>query len=256
MDNIGNNDNNDNSGNYDNSGNNKSHNSNNKPDIVKFISIISSSSLFKTLKQDRIIEIFNNFRYTLVEYLKSAIIASEEDECNSLGILLQGRIEIQKIYPSGRMATLATFSPGDTFGEALVFSKSMLYPSTITTIEPVKVLFINRTCILHICSRYPEVLSGFMELLSNRILMLSKKLTELSYDTIRQKICIFLLEENKKQKSKRIKPFISRKRMAEHMGIQRPSLSRELAKMRNEGLISFDREHITIIDINRLEDYI
>jgi len=40
--------------------------------------------------------------------------------------------------------------------------------------------------------------------------------------------------------------------MAEHMGIQRPSLSRELSRMREEGIIEFDKKTIIIKDMEAL----
>jgi DNA-binding transcriptional regulator LsrR (DeoR family) len=43
--------------------------------------------------------------------------------------------------------------------------------------------------------------------------------------------------------------------MAEHMGIQRPSLSRELIKMRKEGIIEFDKKVIIIKDIRALSKF-
>ena len=63
------------------------------------------------------------------------------------------------------------------------------------------------------------------------------------------------MEEYKKQGSNVIKVPLSRKEMAEHMGIQRPSLSRELIKMREEGIIEFDKKTITIKDMGRLSKF-
>jgi len=74
----------------------------------------------------------------------------------------------------------------------------------------------------------------------------------LSLESIRKKIENFLMEEYKKQGSNIIKVSLSRKEMAEHMGIQRPSLSRELIKMRDVGIIDFNREVIIIKDMAAL----
>ena len=60
------------------------------------------------------------------------------------------------------------------------------------------------------------------------------------------------MEEYKEQKTNIIKVSLSRKEMARYMGIQRPSLSRELSKMREEEIIEFDREVIIIKDMSAL----
>jgi CRP-like cAMP-binding protein len=98
-------------------------------------------------------------------------------------------------------------------------------------------------------------MENFLELLSNKLLILNKKVKMLSLESIRKKIENFLMEEYKKQRSNIIKVSLSRKEMAEHMGIQRPSLSRELIKMRKEGIIEFDKKAITIKDIGVLSKF-
>ncbi len=67
--------------------------------------------------------------------------------------------------------------------------------------------------------------------------------------TIRQCIIDFLMYESFSQNSRTIKLGYTKKELAEKFGIQRPSLSRELNKMRKDGLIEYDAHSITIIDI-------
>ena len=47
---------------------------------------------------------------------------------------------------------------------------------------------------------------------------------------------------------------LSRLKMSEHLGIQRPSLSRELSRMREEGIIEFDKEFIVLKDLEALNN--
>jgi len=92
-----------------------------------------------------------------------------------------------------------------------------------------------------------------LRILSDRILLLNKRLKE-SVLTLRQKICGFLIEEYKKQRDLRIRLPFPKKKLAEILNVERPSLSRELRKMREEGLVDFDREVIVIKDLSRLEE--
>ena len=65
--------------------------------------------------------------------------------------------------------------------------------------------------------------------------------------TIRECIISYLNYESKKQESSTIKLEITKKALAERIGVQRTSLSRELARMRDEGLIDFDSESIKVL---------
>src|SRR5699024_8461017 len=98
-----------------------------------------------------------------------------------------------------------------------------------------------------------KFLGNFMTILSDRILMLNSKIKILSYETIRKKIANFLLDEYKKQNNNFLEFSYGRKKMAEVLNVPRPSLSRELAKMRDEGIIDFDKNVIKIVDIKLLK---
>ncbi|WP_246578280.1 helix-turn-helix domain-containing protein [Clostridium frigoris] len=70
--------------------------------------------------------------------------------------------------------------------------------------------------------------------------------------TIRQCLIDFLLYESFSQNNLIIKLELTKKELAEKFGIQRPSLSRELNKMRMDGLIEYDAHSITIINYESL----
>ncbi len=106
------------------------------------------------------------------------------------------------------------------------------------------------------CSGNTLILNNFMELLSSKILNLNKKITELSLETLRQKLCFYLLQEYKKQKNLKLTIPMSKKSLSEYFGVQRPSLSRELINMKNDKLINSDKNIIEILDLDRLQQYI
>ncbi|MEL7565089.1 MAG: Crp/Fnr family transcriptional regulator [Dehalobacterium sp.] len=218
----------------------------------EFLTVLQKSLLFQQISPLEIAEILKASHINIVDYPTDAIIAGEGENCDSLGIVLAGKVEIQKIYSTGKTVTMAQFGAGNFFGEAIIFSKQHLYPGTVVSRSAAKILFLHKTTVISLCGKYPLILENFMRLLSERILMLNKKIKELSLGTIRQKICYFLLEEHKKQNSLTIKLPFSKEVLAEHMGIQRPSLSRELIKMREEGLIDFQKNYIRIKNINQL----
>jgi DNA-binding transcriptional regulator LsrR (DeoR family) len=57
----------------------------------------------------------------------------------------------------------------------------------------------------------------------------------------------YLDYELKKQNGNIVKLSITKKALAEKIGVQRTSLSRELAKMRDDGLIKFDIDSIELL---------
>jgi len=205
--------------------------------------------LFKDIKYEDLSNFLNMSNYIIKKYPKGNMVVFEGSKCEELGILLEGLLEAQALYPSGKLLTLTRLKPVEIFGEAILFSKMSKFPATIEAIKDSKIMFIKKEDLINCLTNCHKFMENFLELLSNKLLMLNKKVKMLSLESIRQKIENFLREEYKKQKSNIIKVSLSRKEMAEHMGIQRPSLSRELIKMRDAGIIDFNKEVIIIKDM-------
>lgn len=219
-----------------------------------FLETLKKCRLFTVLEPKELERIFSDLKYSIKEYHREEVIAFEGNNCSALGIILEGRVQIQKTYSSGKVLTLTRLQAGDMFGEVIVFSQAHQYPATIVAEEKTRIMFIKDSEVMWLCRHYPSVLRSFMELLSNRILLLNKKIKVLSYETLRQKIALYLIEEYKNQKSLTLELDLSKKDWAEHMGVQRPSLSRELGNMQMDGLITCSRHHIKIKDIKALEE--
>lgn len=221
--------------------------------MSNLLTVLKSCRLFDNLHEGQIAHLLNVLGAKTEHYKKEATIAIEGDVCNQLGIVIDGKIELQNILPSGKVVTLIQFGPGEVFGEALIFSKQTEYPITITTATPCSVLFIDKKEVIFLLTHHPVLLENFLGLLSDKLFFMNKKVKVLSLETIRQKICDFLLKEYKNQKKLKLNIPYSRKEMAELMSLQRPSLSRELINMRDEGLIDFDKHTIEILDLEGIE---
>jgi CRP-like cAMP-binding protein len=111
------------------------------------------------------------------------------------------------------------------------------------------ILHIKKDLILKLCQLDTNFLSNLLISISDKTLILTDKIKALSMKTIRQCIIDFLIYESYSQSSRTVKLHLTKKELAEKFGIQRPSLSRELNKMRRDGLIEYDAHFITIMDL-------
>jgi len=222
--------------------------------MESLVDILKQCILFKDMNYKDIEKFIKVSNFTIKKYLKGNLVVLEDSQCKELGILLKGLLEVQSLYPSGKSLTLTRLKPTEIFGEAILFSKSNKFPSTIETIEESAIMFIKKSDLINCLSNCHRFMENLLELFSDRLLMLNKKIKTLTMKSIKQKIGNFLMEEYKKQKSRKIKVSLSRQEMAEHMGIQRPSLSRELSRMREEGIIEFDKEYIVVKDLETLNN--
>lgn len=218
------------------------------------INALKKSVLFKDIDEDIISHLIESIPYTIEEYKAGDIIAIQGDDCHSLGIIVRGNIEIHKPFESGQVVTINHFSQGNIFGESLVFGDSHEYPANVISSDNSKVLFIARQDVVELMSMNKLILNNFVGILSNRILMLNDRITNLSFNSVRKKVANMILTAYRKQKSLNIKLPYGRKKMAELLNIPRPSLSRELINMKNDNIIDYHKNEIRILNLKELED--
>ena len=209
--------------------------------------------MFSKESKEYILDFFSSTNYNIKKYPKNDIIAIEGDTCTSIGLVLEGNVDIKRMLGS-KVFHLSSFSKGDVFGEVIAFSDINLYPATVIASSACEVMFISKNDFIKFCTCNEDFLSMFLNTLTNKIFLLNNSITNLTFSNIRQKICYFLINEYKIQKSKNIKLNMTKEKLAESLGITRPSLSRELINMKEIGLIDYDRNNILILDLGEIEN--
>ena len=217
------------------------------------IEVLKNTCFFKGIPER---EIDNNLKselYLVMDYKKNEVITNQGEKSNSLSVILQGKAVIQTIYENGKVLTLSNFNVSDVFAEALLFSKDREYPATVMAVEDCKVLSFPKNSVLGIMQKNTKFAENLLELLSQKIVILNRKINLIELDSIRRKICKILLD-NYKRNDSYVYKIKSKKELAEELGIPRPSLSRELINMRDMGIIDFNLKEIKITDLEGLED--
>lgn len=210
--------------------------------------ILQINDLFGNLSEQEIACLMQAKDLRITEYRKGAVIYLQNERCDTLDVILQGNVIIQSIDEQGSVLTMSEFGPGDLTGVNLLFSQRNSYPMTITAKINTAILHVGRATITDLCMKNQDFLLGLLQYLSDRSVLLTDKIKLISAKSIRQLITEFLAYEYRQQGSFLIRLNISKKELAERFGIPRTSLSRELQKMRRDGLLEFDRDSILIKD--------
>lgn len=204
------------------------------------------------MDKDDVLNFFKKSTYNVVNYSKNDIIALEGSPCEKVGLVLKGSVDIKRILTSNNVIHLSSFSEGGFFGEIIAFSNANTYPATVISATSSKIMFITKNDFINFCTKHPDFLEMFLNDLTNKIITLNKSITGLSLTSIRQKISNHLLSEYDIQGNLFINLNMTKQKLSEKLGIPRPSLSRELINMKDEGLIDYSKDVIKILDINSL----
>ncbi|NLP17964.1 MAG: Crp/Fnr family transcriptional regulator [Firmicutes bacterium] len=214
--------------------------------IDNYMDALLKTDLFSGFAREDLQRLFAAHGYGIREYAGGQLIYMQNELCVSMDIILAGRVSVQKIDEDGNILRVAVFSGGEVLGANLLFSRSNLYPMTIVAEGETVILHIYKELILRLGQSSSAFMAELLAVVANKTLLLTDKIHALSLKTIRQQVCDFLQYEYYAQKSDVIELKISKKELAQRLGVHRTSLSRELNKMRREGLIEYDARSITL----------
>jgi len=214
--------------------------------IDQYLDALSGLSLFNVFSREELKELFDGSSYEIKRYTKGQIIHLQNEVCQAMEIILEGKVAVQKIDQEGNVLTINVFSAPDVIGAHLVFSTNNTYPMTIISETNTVILRLPQGLIIELGQHNLDFMVALLKTISDRMLILADKIRAISHKSIRQQIIAYLTYEYHLQKSPVIKLSYSKKELAERLGVQRSSLSRELNKMRREGLLEYDARTITL----------
>ena len=215
--------------------------------MKKYLELMRQIDLIKSIKSEEIESYLSEGSCNITEYGKNNIVHFVGEFCSKLEIILSGKVVIERIDESGNLMTIAGFYGGDVLGGNLMFSKNPYYPMTVTAKDATLILEINKTRLFQLFSDNHDFLKSYLEYVSDHTVILGDRIKHYVNRTIRESIISYLDYERKKQNSNIIKLSMTKMALAERIGVQRTSLSRELAKMRDDGLIKFDIDSIELL---------
>jgi CRP-like cAMP-binding protein len=226
--------------------------------FTKYAERISRTLLFQGITTEELTAMLNCLQPRVWSYKRNDYIVTGGDAYESLGLVLKGAATVSKENAAGNRVVMTLLKPGDLFGEIVAFSTQMTWPATVQAQESCEVLFLPRGKIVgeceRICPAHRTLIQNFLRIISERALMLSKKVEYLTIKSMRGKISTYLMEQYAKTGDPRIILPLNRNELADFLNVSRPSMSREICKMRDEGVIDFHLTTFKILDLAAIKN--
>ncbi len=219
--------------------------------------MVKNIPFFQNLSQEEVQQLLAKPSVTELKFAKGSFVFQQDDEPKFVYILLSGVVQVEAIGESGRRLFLNRFSePGSVFAEVFAFLPHKRYDYSCRAIKDSRVLAIDRDFLRPEDNEDPiaqKLLIGMLTILSEKAFMLNQKLLIVGEMTLRSKIIKYLQKKSEIDGIADIN--FNREEMADFLGTTRPSLSRELKKMENEGIITISRRLIHINEEKSNECY-
>lgn len=207
------------------------------------------NKLLSFFNEDELTIALNKQLLIYKEHVKGSIIHLESDVCLKVEVILSGQIDATRIDEKGNVFQVNGFKEGDVIGATLLYATNPSYPMTLTARSNVKLIQVNKAFIDQ-AIREESFRLYFLELISNQAQYLGNKIKQHIHQSIRDNLLLYLIQETNQLNTNTIELKMSKKQLAENLGIQRTSLSRELKKMVDDQIILVDKKKITLLKRN------
>ena len=216
--------------------------------------VLEKSSLFRGTSAARLHGILEETPHHIQCYQKDETVFHLMDSASRIGIILEGRMQAQKTFPNGSQVNVSVRIPGEMIGPAAVFSKTGKYPCDVVSMEPSTVMMFRKEDLLKLMQNNLHILENFTTEMASATYMLQQRLELFSYSSIAQKAAFYLLTQARRTGGLKVSVPESVTRWAMLMNVSRPSLHRELKRMKDDGFIRISGHVIEILDPDALQD--
>jgi CRP-like cAMP-binding protein len=121
------------------------------------------------------------------------VVFREGDASDTCYIVREGHARAIHEHGDGRIITLATFGPGDIFGELAMFEDE-LRSATVEAIEPTGVVAVLGPDMRRLMAEHPEISMRLVIALGRRLRETNERLTRQSFQTVQSRVAVVLSE--------------------------------------------------------------
>lgn len=203
-------------------------------------------------------DIFKNCdcKAKILNFKEGDIIFKQGDNCEYLAYIESGKVVAKVKYEDGKDVVLRIISEGEYIGINLLFSKEAIYRANFICLEDATIKLISKDELVDILSNDKNILVNYLEILSNMAVSQNDHLKMINIKTIKSKICYFLYEEYKKNKSMEFEIKYTKTELSQILNIQRPSLGFEIKNLVDEKIIENQNRWYKILSMEKLLQYI
>ena len=218
--------------------------------MEKYLSVLRKTRLFAGVEEQEIKAMLSCLNAVMQTYQKGETVLHQGEYINRLMVLASGLVHIQKDDYWGNRSILGQIAPGELFGEAYAAPDSGPLLNDVIAAADSVVIFFDVRRVLTTCSSacrfHAMVVQNIVFAMSEKNRALVQKLRHMSERTTRRKLISYLSDQAKKHHSASFAIPFNRQQLADFLAVDRSAMSNELCKMRDEGLLTFEKNRFTL----------
>lgn len=225
---------------------------------AEIVELLGRVPVFSTLEQDDLGRIAQ--LAVPRSFAPGQIVFREGDASDTCYVVRSGRARAIREHADGRTITLATFGPGDIFGELAMFEDE-LRSATVEAVQDTSVVAVLGPDMRRLMVEHPEISIRLVVALGRRLRETNDRLAKQSFQTVQSRVAVVLSElvaqaVDAGAPAQEVLLTATQADLAKLAGSSRESASRFLAVLERAGVISQGRGRLVVHDPRALEGYV
>ena len=209
----------------------------------KYEDTAMKSRLFAGMRREEVETILPCLAGTVQTFAKEDCLLRAGEPAGRMGLLLEGAAQVVQEDYWGRRFLVARIEAGELFGESFACLEGETLPVSVIAAEPCTALLLEGRAVLHPCARacpgHGKLMGNLLEILAVKNTALTRKMEHLTRRTNREKLLSYLSEQARRCGGGRFSIPFTRQERADYLAVDRSAMSRELSRMREDGLCNF-----------------
>ena len=209
---------------------------------------ISELFLLEGLTEEEIAAMVAAGRLTVRRYSRGELILHAGAVTRAVGALLSGAVLIEAIGVTGECALLGRVPAGQIFAESYALAGVPLMVDAVCA-EDAEVAFLDIAPLLGggaPAGADRVIAARLLTLAARKNLGLSERIFCTSPRRVRERVSVYLAGQAARAGARHFRIPLDRRQMADYLGVERTALSKELSRMRADGLIDYRKNEFTL----------
>ena len=215
--------------------------------------LISRTALFQSCSPKETEKLLHGMQSFTKKYKKGALVCHAGTPVSDVGIVLHGSVQIENNDLWGNKNILSLVRPGEVFAEAYACVPGEPMMVDVIAMEDSEILFLNVPGLFQLASsgkgEYAVLIRNMTMISARKNLLLSRRILHTSSKRIRDRLLSYLSYQSELQGSRYIDIPLNRQQLADYLSLDRSALSKELGKMKQEGLLDYHRNSFILKDV-------
>ena len=187
-----------------------------------------------------------------VKLAEGESLFEQGDVADRFFLVLSGQIKLFRLSPDGNEKIIEIVTAGQTFAEALMFREHPTYPVCASSLIEAELISIDSRSFVQMLRNSVETCFLLLGDMSQRLRGLIKEIDDLSLQSGTCRVAAYLLKKAPPD-TNTFELDIPKGVMASRLSVKPETFSRIIRRLQEQGILTVDRNLITINDMNALE---